>query len=479
MSIKHQTINGIKWTSFSAVVTSSVQFAQLYFVAMLLDPHAVGLMATIMIVIGFSQIFVDFGISNAIIQRQDVTSDQLSSLYWLNIALGFSFSLIVVAIAPLIADFYDSSDLLYPTMLSSLLFIFQSFGSQYKILFQKDMEFNLIAKIETLTILIASSMTIAFAIFDFGVYALILGMLINALASSVLFVISGIKLKHRPKLSFIMEDVRPFLSFGLYQIGEKTINYFSSNIDRVLVAKFIGVEAAGLYDMAWKLIMYPSRVINPIVNKVAFPLYSKIKSDQEMLHKYFLTIVKMLTLLTIPILIFLSFNSDNITLILLGEKWSSVAGLVKVLSFVGLVRAIGNPGGALLLSLGHVKVGFWWNLFWGTTVSIVLFITAIYFPTLDSISFALLGTILTFGSIWHVLIAKYSHVSYKSICVHLVKMLFIIVTLAWLCKKVVESIFIDSIYISLFGNLFLFLMIYLIIIFSTERNFFKLLIRKS
>src|SRR5690606_40283514 len=107
MSLKKQDLGGVKWTTASMLIVTVLQFAQLSILARFLDPADFGLMAVMMVVIGFSQAFQDMGISNAIIQRQNITHTQLSSLYWLNIASGVVLCLIVLAISPFVADFYD------------------------------------------------------------------------------------------------------------------------------------------------------------------------------------------------------------------------------------------------------------------------------------------------------------------------------------------------------------------------------------
>jgi len=111
MSLKAKAIHGVKWTTASTIVTTLLQLLQLAILARFLDPSAFGLMALVMVVIGFSQAFLDMGISNAIIHKQEITQEQLSTLYWVNILAGIGLFAIISALAPLVSIFYAEPEL--------------------------------------------------------------------------------------------------------------------------------------------------------------------------------------------------------------------------------------------------------------------------------------------------------------------------------------------------------------------------------
>ena len=88
MGLRRQALSGVKWTGGATLITATLQFLQIVVLARLLLPEDFGLMALVTIVIGFVQTYTDMGISGAIVQRQDATVQQLSSLFWLNILVG-------------------------------------------------------------------------------------------------------------------------------------------------------------------------------------------------------------------------------------------------------------------------------------------------------------------------------------------------------------------------------------------------------
>jgi O-antigen/teichoic acid export membrane protein len=148
MSLKQKAIKGIKWTTVSTLTKAIIQLLQLSILARYVEPSAFGLIAIIMVIIGFSQMFMDLGISSAIIHKQNITNEQLSTLYWLNILSAIFVFVLIVFISPFIASFYHESMLTHLIILTSIIIVIQSFGKQFLVLFEKELQFNILAKID-------------------------------------------------------------------------------------------------------------------------------------------------------------------------------------------------------------------------------------------------------------------------------------------------------------------------------------------
>lgn len=440
MSLKQQAITGVKWSSLSMVITTLVQLAQLFILARFLSPFEFGLIAIIMVVIGFSQAFMDMGISNVIIHRQKITRHQLSSLYWLNIFSGIVLFLIVILIAPFIAHLYEEPQLLEPLKWLSTVFIIVAIGNQYRILCQKELQFNLMAKIEIVAAILSLIVAVVLASQGFGIYALIGAMLAQASSSSLLFLIVGLKYHHRPAFLYHHRELEGFYSFGLYQMGERSINYISANIDKLLIGKFLGMDITGFYNMAWQLIIFPLSKINPVINKVAFPVYAKVQDNAEALNRYYTLTVRTLSLVTVPILAFLSLFSTEVVLVAFGEGWEKTATLVALLSILGILKAWGNPGGAMLLALGYANIGFWWNIFWALVITSSIYIVLSVEPRVENVPLVLLGLSLTVGWIWHYLVAYYAKIKYLNIAIHFLKTILVCFLIVWMSHQLLDFI---------------------------------------
>ncbi|MEG9302761.1 MOP flippase family protein [Psychrobacter celer] len=402
MSLKQKAVSGVKWTTFSSVIVAILQIVQLVILARLLEPTVFGLMAITSVVIGFAQAFLDMGISNAIIHKQEVSHTQLSSLYWLNVLSGIVLFLIVSLCAPVVALFYQEAELTNIIILVAMTFLIQPFGQQFIVLWQKELKFNDIAKVDILTKLVALIVSIVFAYYNYGVYALVYGVLAGTILQTLVFVYKGLR-EYTISFVFRLSDVREFLSFGLYQMAEKTLNYFNSQIDTLLIGKLLGVETLGVYNIAKQIIMKPIQIINPIVSKVTFPVMAKIQNDTDRLKEIYLKTINLLSSINFPIYLFMLITAPQLVPLMFGEQWVDAVIILQILSIYGALRSIGNPVGSLLLAKGRADWGFYWNLglFFYVPIVIYLFSRA----GIETLSWGMVGIMVSLITpMWYLLV---------------------------------------------------------------------------
>lgn len=390
MSLKSQAVSGVKWSGLSTGIVTTLHFITLAILARLLSPSDFGLMGMIMVVIGFARVFADMGISNAIIHRQNVTKEELSSLYWLNILAGITVFFIICASAPIIVAFYHESRLKDLVYLAALVFLITPIGQQFQILLQKELHFKQLAKIEIVCSVTNSLITIILAVGGMGVYSLVWGQLAGTSIRVVQLFYVGCK-KWKPGWYFSWKGIKGYISFGLYQMGERTINYFNSNLDYLLIGSLLGATSLGYYTLAYNLIIRPSLMINPIITRVAFPVFSKVQNDLSKLKKGYLKVLELLSSANFPLMIGLAVVAPVAVPVIFGDQWFSSIILVQILTVVGLLRSTGSPVGSLLLARGRADLGFKWNLALVVTQIPGLYIGAKFGGTIGvAIAFAIL-----------------------------------------------------------------------------------------
>ncbi len=362
MDLKTKALTGVKWNFVATVTGVLFQFGTLAILARVLTPSDFGLMGMVIVVVGFGQLFADMGMSSAIIHHQDVTEDELSSLYWLNILVGCGISAAIFLSVPLIVGFYHEPQLQNLLALAVLVFLITPFGQQYEVLLQKGLHFDKLAFAQMVGTLSNSMATIIFALLGFRVYSLVLGQLCGSLLKVVVLVGWGLKI-YRPRLRFRQHDLRKYMSFGLFQLGDKTINYFSSNLDYLLIGSLLGAKALGYYTLAWNLVLRPPIIINPIINRVAFPVFSLVQHETEKLKRGYLKTLQLLSLVNFPLLVGICACTDTLVPVFFGPQWSPSIPLVRILTVVALLRSVGNPVGSLLLAKGKADLGFKWSAY--------------------------------------------------------------------------------------------------------------------
>ncbi len=361
MSLKQSAVSGVKWTTLSTAIIAALQLVQLTVLARLLKPSDFGLMAMTMVVIGFAQTYADMGISAALVYRQDITPEKLSSLYWLNIFAGLAVFVLVLAASPLAAWFFHEPLLirLLPVVAVSLLI--SSASLQFHWLLEKELKFNLLAKQEICATVAGSLVAVSAAFLGQGVWSLVWGQLMAAVVKSTLLLRVGWS-QWPPMLHFRSEDLHGFLSFGLYQMGERSINYFNSRIDQLMIGNLLGAQELGYYNFAFNLVMQPVNSINPILTRVAFPVFARMQDDINGLRQTYLKMLNMLSTINAPLLFGLGAVAPLLLPLFVGAQWVPAVPLVQVLAFYAFVRSTGNPVGSLLLAGGRADLGFRWNL---------------------------------------------------------------------------------------------------------------------
>lgn len=414
MSLKDKTIKGVKWTTFGSLFNAVLQIVQLAILARILSPSDFGLMAIVMVIIGFSNMFIDMGISNAIIYKQKVTENQLTSLYWLNVFVGLLLFLIILIISPFVAQFYDSPQLTKLTIIVGTTFLIQPFGQQFMILLQKELQFDKITKVQISARFCSFLATVLFAIFNFGVLSLAYGIIIYAIISTYLFIYNGVKI-YQPKFYFRKKDLSEFLSFGLYQLAEKSLNYFSSQLDTILIGKFLGIEILGVYNIAKNLVSKPSAIVNPVITKVTFPVMSKVSDNILALKKIYEKTVKYITLVNVPIYSIIFICSKPLVLIAFGDKYLGASILIKLLSLSFIFKSFASPVGSLLLSKGKANSTFFWSL-----INLIIYPISIFlaFPYgINYILYAFLTIqLILFLPYWKFIVNKNLKTSLKTYC---------------------------------------------------------------
>lgn len=361
MSLKSTAASGIKSNGVASIIIVVLQAIQLVVLARILSPEDFGLMAMIEVVIGIARIFTDLGVGAAIIYKLSITDNELSSLYWLNYLAGLFVAILVFISRPLIAGFYNEDRLIELLGWISIVFFVAPIGQQYQVLMQKRLEFNRLAVIDVISSSFSFIVTIILAITGIGVLALIIGEIVRTFVRSMISLLVGLKF-WKPSLHFKRKDLSGFVGFGLFQMGEKVLNYFNQRIDQILIGWLLGAEILGYYTLAYNIALAPFLRINPILTRVAFPTFSKLQNNVVRLRRGYLKLIKALSLINFPILIGIAIISSQIILNIFGSEWVDSIRLLQLLAFVALIRSIVNPVGSLLLAKGRADLGFYWNL---------------------------------------------------------------------------------------------------------------------
>ncbi|MCD4676670.1 MAG: MOP flippase family protein [Desulfobacula sp.] len=405
-NLKQQAVRGTKWTACSALLVTILQLARIIVLGRLLSPDDFGLMAMMLVVIGFAQIFREMGLGSAIIQRPNPTRNELSTIYWANIVLGMTVYFILLIATPLVASFYKTDALKAMLPIVAITFLVIPWGNQFRVLLQKELKFRSLSCIEVFSATVGTVASIYMAWSGLGVWSLIYGQLVDSIFRTLALCWIGWRMNTWPKIHFAAKDLSGYLKFGLNQVGAMTVNYFNSRADQLVIGAVLGAEALGLYSMAFNLVMMPVQKINPIFTRIAFPVLAKIQGDRVRLKRWYIKMLNILTSLNAPVLIGFAIVAPIVIPIMLGSKWISIIPVVQILCVFSLIRSTGNPGGSLLLAVGRPDVEFYWNLGLLFLVPGTVFVSGMYGGTLVAVALALLGLQTSLFFPWYFLILR-------------------------------------------------------------------------
>ncbi len=338
--------------------------------ARLLTPQDYGLITMVAFVTGFVSMYKDLGLAAATIQRPEITSDQISTLFWINIALSLAIALFTTAIAPLVSWFYGEPRLTAITIITAAGFIVSGLAVQHEALLRRQMRYFALSAIGL------SSMILGYVV---GIYLAWKGLNYWALVGSQLAVISSTTAitwtvcGWRPGLPKKDTGVRSMIRFGGNLTGFTTINFFSRNLDNLLIGRVWGAPQLGIYSRAYQLMTLPIEQINEPITSVAVPSLSRLTDAPEDYRKAYLRMLQKIALLTMPCMAVMIASSDWIIRVVLGPKWSDTTQIFLLLGITGLFQPIANTTGWLFITQGRSRQIFQWGLISGpiTIVSIV------------------------------------------------------------------------------------------------------------
>ncbi|MGQ5177759.1 teichuronic acid biosynthesis protein TuaB [Bacillus halotolerans] len=359
-TITKQILSGAKWTSVSTLIVTVIQIIQFALLGNIMTIAEFGLVGMLTTVTIFTQIVLDMGFGAALIQKENISERQLSTLYWLNILTGILLFIGLFFLSPFIADFYQRDELVFLVRILAVMFLIAPVGQQYQYMLQKDLKFNVLSIIEAgVTVLSFVLLLVLIFLMDPIVAYALSQVFLNSVKGIIFFAVHF--KKWRPSFVFALGEVKEFFSFGAFQLASRLVNRLGANIDMILIGRFLGAEALGIYNLAYQIITIPVLKINPIVTRVAFPVFSKNKGDNQTLRVGFLNMTKLLSLISFPLLIGLMTVSDLFIEVVFGEKWLQAVPVLNILAIVGLLRVLMNPNGSVLLAKGRADLAFYWD----------------------------------------------------------------------------------------------------------------------
>jgi PST family polysaccharide transporter len=336
----------------SQAISVALQLLSTVILARLISPESYGTVGMVMTITAFASLFQDLGLSAATVQRAEITPAQSTALFWMNVAVAAVITVILIACAPFIAAFFHRPELVAVTAVLAVGILLTSFGAQHAALLTRDMKFGYLAIARLAGSVAQFVAALLAALAGLQYWALVIGLIaLTVVNVALLWFFSS----WRPGLPSRASGVRGMIHYGLNLTAFDFVNYFSRNLDNILIGRVWGAESLGYYTRAYSLLLFPINNIRAPVVAVAMPALSRLQDEPEAFRGYYCRLLGVLAFATMPLASYCFVCADQIVHLLLGPKWAAAAEIAKWLAVSSFLQPVAGLFGVVLMAKGLAK----------------------------------------------------------------------------------------------------------------------------
>lgn len=352
VGIKKELASGVFYIAVAKYSGIAVQLAITAILARLLSPTDFGTVAVATVIISFFNILSDIGIGPAIIQNKGLTEDDLSHIFSFTLYTGIILSALFFLCAQPIAHYYENNVLISVCRWLSLPILFYSINIVPLNLQYKHKRFRFVA-FSTLGVqIVTGTISMIGAYYGMGLYALVMS---QVLSSILLFCIYYFRYSLRFHIWINLQSLKKIMSFSLYQFSFNLVNYFSRNLDKLLIGRFIGMSSLGYYEKSYRLMQMPLQNITFVITPVMQPVFSSLQHDLSDLARKYIKVLQLLAYISFPLSVFLFFTAEELILLFFGNQWHEAISVFKILALTVSMQILTSTSGAIYQSANATK----------------------------------------------------------------------------------------------------------------------------
>jgi O-antigen/teichoic acid export membrane protein len=353
-SFRQLLLRGTVWVFATQAAQQIMSLARSITLARLLAPSDFGVMALVSVAIGALGVFAEMGISQALVQRKELSDDLLHTAWLLSAARGGLLAAAVFFGAPLAASFFHAPALVPVMRAMASVQLLNGLNSLSPALLQRTLDFRTLTVFSLGYEVAGLVAAVIAAILMRSVWAIVIGAVASALAALVL---SYLLHPYRPRLRYAREAAGQMFHFGKNLTGGSIVGFLCTMGDNAYIGRLLGTDAVGIYDLAYRLGNLPANSITTVFSRVTFPAFSAIQDDMEHTRALYLRGLRYITLVAVPLCGAMMVLAPFIVGVLYGEKWMSAAPALAILCFFGLERAVDSVSSQLFLAQGRPDLG--------------------------------------------------------------------------------------------------------------------------
>jgi O-antigen/teichoic acid export membrane protein len=341
---------GLAWKLGSQVVVQGSRTVVGIVLAHLLSPHDYGLAAMALVFTSLAPIFTDLSLSVALVQRPTIDEADRSTAFWTTVIASLAFTGLGIAAASLVADFFSTPDVAPLFAVTSITFTISALAATQTALLTRELQFRSLQLREMVAVLVAAGVAIGAAAGGAGAWAIVAQLLVGEAIGTILI---WRFCSWRPTWTYSRESLRRLVPFGSMTLGSRVLGWMNLNGDNLLVGRYLGARALGIYAVAYNVMFAPVTRITVPIQQVLFPAFARLQDDPDRLRRAWLRGNRLVAAITLPGFLGMAVIAPDFVPAVLGDRWHRVVPVLQFLSLAGAVLSLHQLNWSVLQAMGR------------------------------------------------------------------------------------------------------------------------------
>ncbi|MCP4267543.1 MAG: lipopolysaccharide biosynthesis protein [Candidatus Brocadiaceae bacterium] len=340
------------WNTLIRIPSQGICFVFSILTARILIPEDFGILGIAMMVIGYANIITNFGLNEAIIQKRVTDKKVLNSIFTFDFGISATLVIIFYFLAGYAAIFFNVPECKDVIKVASAVFIITAFSGIPRSILKRDMDFKTISIMDTIQAIACSSLTLVLAMYHLNYWALVYGQIIPMF---LITMILCIRAKWMPLFQYDSSSMKEIYNFGIWNFLKTQLQYFTAQIDKLIIGRFMGTVSLGLYDRAMSIAKMPLKSLTMNINAVMFSSFSEYQDKIAELQNKFKKSLTLISIMNIPIFVGLIVIAPYFVHVLLGDKWGPMITPFQIILFACIFGSFGGLVASLNVAMGNYK----------------------------------------------------------------------------------------------------------------------------
>lgn len=353
-SRRNVALSSTRWSIVAVVGRQLPQMLAALVLARVLGPETYGIISAATVYVSLTTLGLDQGFAPALVQRPNLTPGLPGAIATVNLLSGLLLGSATVATSGLVADFFHAPGLEPLLWVLGAGLVLKAAAITPRAMLQRQLDFRSIGMADLVGGVLSCAVAVVAVLAGAGVWSMVWQVLTLDL------IIAGVLLRRAPRAvpNLKLRELRPVLSFSLRIFGSNALAYLSRNLDNILVGRYLGVASLSLYSMSYRVLVIPVQMIGQTVNRVVFPLFSRMADQPARVASGFLSTIELLAFAAVPVMFGAAAASGELVNLALGPEWAAATPILAVLCLAGARETVFYATNPLMRAKGAGKLIF-------------------------------------------------------------------------------------------------------------------------